>query len=413
MPPGWNPPGWSGSGGMSGPPPSAGPGWGDHSPQGFPSPSPYAPPPGGPPALPPYPGSSGPPSGSYGPVTEPAFPGPSHKPPGPALPPPGGMFSTAPAPDLWPARGDSSGPDFRPPGWQPGITVDISVSRGPPGSMPPSSPRSPIGGYNSSSPSQPPADSKPAYTGSYRPPGPGNPRPPGPNSLRPPGPGPGSGGNFGIAPGDKQGSNQLALGNGADFANISDKELIQLALENRFGNRLRGASEETSNEVESLRKQVQDLMKKNEELSKENEQKRGSKETEGARQAKDELHSVLDALRRRVSCMDAKFDHKMVPQPRRTTMRRASSAESLFYAAGLLEAPPGGKKMVMDLTDMRSHETSQSGGEPESSSGWGAQRRSLSGDPGRGRDVRDTAFSTASTCVFDLTSCRQTIKPGD
>mmetsp|Transcript_70130 Transcript_70130/g.116154 ORF Transcript_70130/g.116154 Transcript_70130/m.116154 type:complete len:268 (+) Transcript_70130:1-804(+) len=260
------------------------------------------------------------------------------------------------------------------------------------------SPPPPAGGYNPTQPasaSQSSDSRPPTGIGLLRPPGPGAPRPPGPNTLRPPGLG------FDKKP-------------PADLAALPDDELIRLALENRFGNRSQGSSEEPDAEVETLRRQVKELMEKNEALSKENEEAKGSRDADASKQAKNDLQSTLDALRRRVSCMHARLEDRSVhyedrsaPRGGRQARRRASSAESLFYEAGDLEPPPAGKAMVMDLTQLRSHD----GKAPESDAGsfyGGARRRSLSGDAPLGRN---TAYSTASTFMFDLTDCRGTIKP--
>lgn len=231
------------------------------------------------------------------------------------------------------------------------------------------------GGYNTSHPSQPSDPRPPAGGGGFRPPGPGAPRPRGPNALKPPGQARGA----------------------PDIASLPDDELMRF-LDVREG-------KESDREVEELRKQVKELMEKNKALSKENEEQKGSMDSDASKQVSSELQSTLDALRRRVSCMHHKLETGGAPRGDRRTMRRASSGDSLFYAAGDLDgdddepAPGGKKKVMMDLTDMRTQEMRQ---EPDSYAGFGE-------DPPLGRN---TAYSTgADTFIMDLTACRQTIKP--
>lgn len=146
-----------------------------------------------------------------------------------------------------------------------------------------------------------------------------------------------------------------------------------------------------SQEIDDLRTQVKELMRRNQELAADRD--KGSGNDEASKQASAELASAINALRRRVSCMDRKMDE--APEGhggrgRRATLRRASSAESLFAAA----APgSGGAKLVMDLTSVRA--------------GADEDHRANSADP----DARERQRrSTCNSMSFDLSNWRHTIK---
>lgn len=148
-------------------------------------------------------------------------------------------------------------------------------------------------------------------------------------------------------------------------------------------------SEDTA-EIDALRQQVKDLMSKNQELATGREKGQGNDGDEASKQASAELAACINALRRRVSCMDKKMDEApqgRSRQTRRTTMRRASSAESLFAGLGLDGAPgSGGQRMVMDLTSLRS-------AEDEDTSYHDRERR-----------------STCASMSLDLSNLRHTLK---
>lgn len=165
--------------------------------------------------------------------------------------------------------------------------------------------------------------------------------------------------------------------------------------------------QQDSREVEDLRRQVKELMRKNQELL-EDANKKGRKDSAEAKKVSDELATALERLRHRVSCMDAKMaqsGHRR-STVRRTTMRRASSAESLFFTAGLLDQAD--EPLEMDLHGARG------GGGAGGARGGGKRGdgRSAHFDPAAMAGKRDSGDQDAF--VFDLTDCRGTFRaPGD
>lgn len=110
-------------------------------------------------------------------------------------------------------------------------------------------------------------------------------------------------------------------------------------------------------EIDDLRRLVQELTRKNQELQ---GSKAGGSES---KEASDELASALNALRRRVSCMDKKMDGGGGGLAGFAGRRRASSIASrgsLWDASMALGdgAAPGSwnNRVMMDLTEHREDE---------------------------------------------------------